>query len=404
MKVVHVLESSAPVIAGYTIRGRYIIKNQRRSGLEPLVVTSPFFRGPEGQRIDEIDGVRHLRSNHISRPDKSRGRLQAYWTRMNMLRRYRTFVADVVHRERPDIIHAHSSYVNGLAARYASERLGIPYVYEVRGLWGDTAVVEDALNRNSIRYRMVWRMELGILRRANLIVAISEGIRKVLIERGVEAGKIVIVPNGVDTQEFCPHQPDVALAARLRITDCFVMGFIGSLRRLEGIELLIEAFTEIHRREPRARLLIVGDGPAKDRLVGLVADAGLGAVVQFTGMVPHDQILRYYSVMDALVYPRIDAQINHAVTPLKPLEAMAVGKPCLASDVGGMKELIDDGETGLLFAAGDVRDLTEKALLLAGNSHLRSQLAARAQTAVRRDREWSTIASLYADVYRRAGA
>jgi glycosyltransferase involved in cell wall biosynthesis len=121
-------------------------------------------------------------------------------------------------------------------------------------------------------------------------------------------------------------------------------------------------------------------------------------------MVPHDQILQYYSLMDVLVYPRVDAFINQAVTPLKPLEAMAMGKVCLASDVGGLKELVDDGITGLLFAAGSVGDAAEKMLRLASDRNLRDRLSAQAHVAVRRDREWSTIASRYADVYRRAGA
>jgi PEP-CTERM/exosortase A-associated glycosyltransferase len=404
VKILHVLERSAPELVGYTVRGGYIVKHQRRLGLDPVVVTSPFFAGANGNAIDDIDGIRHYRSNHIPRPDKTQGRLAAYWTRMNMVRRYREFVVEVARREKPDVIHAHSSYVNGIAARYASKRLGIPFVYELRGLWADTAVVEDGLRHNSIKYRAFWQLELGVVRRADRIVAISRGIRNAIVERGIDPDKIAIVPNGVDTEVFAPRPVDRALEKRLGLTGCFVVGFIGSVRRLEGIELAIEAFKEVHSREPRARLVIVGDGPERQRLEAAAADGGLGDVVRFTGLVPHDQILQYYSVMDVLVYPRIDAFINQTVTPLKPLEAMAMGKVCLASDVGGLKELVDDGITGLLFAAGDVRDATGKMLLLASDRTLRDRLSAQAQVAVRRDREWSTIASRYADIYRRAGA
>jgi len=404
MKVLHVLETSAPELVGYTIRGQYIVKHQRRSGLEPLVVTSPFFRGADGQRTDDIDGVQYFRSNHIPRPDKTQARPGAYWTRMNMVRRYREFVAEVARSQRADIIHAHSSYTNGIAARYASKRLGIPFVYELRTLWGERAVVEDGLSPTSIKYRLVWHLELGVMRRANMVVAISRGIQDAIAERGIDVGKVVIVPNGVDTEVFVPRPPDGSLVEALDLAGCFVVGFIGSLGRLEGIALLIEAFGEVRRRQSRARLVIVGEGPERERLGKLVAAAGLSEVVRFTGLVPHDQILRYYSVMDVLVYPRIDARINQTVTPLKPLEAMAMGKTCLASDVGGLKELVDDGVTGTLFARGDVRDLTEKILLLGSDRDLRDRLSARAQVAVRRDREWSAIASRYADIYRRAGA
>ncbi|MGH9894963.1 MAG: glycosyltransferase, partial [bacterium] len=146
MKVLHVLETSVPELVGYTVRGRYIVEHQRRQGLEPFVVTSPFFRGADGQRTDTIGGITYFRSNHIPRPNKARGRLAAYWTRIQMLRRYREFVAEVVRRDRPDVIHAHSSYTNGLAALHASRRTGIPFIYELRTLWGESAVVEEGLS------------------------------------------------------------------------------------------------------------------------------------------------------------------------------------------------------------------------------------------------------------------
>ena len=403
MKVLHVLEKSAPELVGYTIRARYIVEHQRRLGLEPVVVTSPFSRG-DGQRTDEIDGVRYYRSNHIPRPDKTHGRLRSYWTRLNMVRGYREFVADVARRERPDVIHAHSSYTNGIAARYASERLGVPFIYELRTLGGGRAVVEEGLLPTSIKYRMVWRLELGVMRRAKMVVPISRGIRDAIVARGIDPDKIAILPNGVDTAVFVPRPADRSLLEALKLTGCFVVGFIGSLGLLEGIALLIEAFKEIHRREPRARLLIVGEGPERDRLAAASAAAGLSAVVRFTGQVPHDQILQYYSVMDVLVYPRIDARINQTVTPLKPLEAMAMGKVCLASDVGGLKELIEGGVTGLLFAHDDARDLTEKILRLASDGVLRDRLSAQALVVVKRDREWSAIVARYAEIYRCAGA
>ena len=332
----------------------------------------------------------------------SRGRLMGYWTRMQMVRGYRRFVADLAAREQPTIIHAHSSYTNGLAARYASDKTGIPFVYELRTLWGESAVVEDGWNPNSFRYKAVWRLELDVMRRAHIVVAIARGIRDAIVERGIDPDKVMLVPNGVDTEVFSPRPADAALATSLGLDGCFVVGFIGSLRRLEGLDLLIDAFKTVHQREPRARLLIVGEGPERAKLAQLAADAGLSDVVTLTGLVAHDQILRYYSILDVLAYPRIDARINQTVTPLKPLEAMALGKVCLASDVGGLRELIEDGVTGLLHKPGDVNGLAEKILQLASDRDLRERLARDGQSTVRRDREWSTIAARYEDVYRQA--
>lgn len=404
MKVLHVLERSAPELVGYTIRGRYIVGHQKKLHLNPVVVTSPFFRGANDQRIDEIDGVRYYRSNHVPRPDKSvQGQFGAYWARMNMLRRYREYVTNVARKERVDIIHAHSSYTNGLAAKHAAECLGLPFVYELRTLWGESAVVEDGWSPNSLKYRMVWRFELGVMQRANLVVAISRGIRDAIVQRNIDPAKVAIVPNGVDTDVFVPRSSDRELRKSLALDGCFVVGFIGSLRRLEGLADLIDAFKEVHRRESRARVLIVGEGPERPRLMEAAKAAALADVIKFTGLVPHDQILRYYSIMDVLAYPRIDARINQTVTPLKPLEAMAMGKACLASDVGGLRELIDDGETGMLFRAGDVAEMTDRLLRLATNRPLRDRLARQGQAKVRSEREWTTIAARYEDIYRRAG-
>lgn len=404
MKILHVLETSIPELVGYTVRGRYIVAHQRQLGLEPLVVTSPFFRGTARDSKDLIDGIVYFRSNHIRRPDRGQGRLAAYWTRLQMLLRYREFVAEIVRRERPAVIHAHSSYTNGLAAWYASQCTGIPFIYELRTLWGESAVVEDGLDPASLKYRAVWRLELGVMRAANRVVAISKGIRDAIIERGIDPEKIAIIPNGVDTSVFAPRPSDPVLIENLSLTGCFVIGFIGSLRRLEGLELLVEAFNELWRQNPRARLVIVGDGPERTRIERLVKDAGLENTVRCLGLVPHDQILRYYSIMDILVYPRIDARINQAVTPLKPLEAMAMGKACLASDVGGLKELVEGDVTGILFDRGNSKDLTKKMLLLAADTDFRNRIATQGQATVRKEREWSTLALRYADIYRWAGA
>jgi glycosyltransferase involved in cell wall biosynthesis len=263
--------------------------------------------------------------------------------------------------------------------------------------------VEDGLNPRSLKYRTIWGLELAVMRRANRVVAISQGIRDAIVEASINPGKIDIVPNGVDTGIFAPKLPDTGLIEALGLTDCFVVGFIGSLRRLEGLDLLLEGFKEFWRWEPRARLVVVGEGPERYRLETLAEEAGLRDAVRCTGFVPHGDVLRYYSVMDVLVYPRIDARINHAVTPLKPLEAMAMGKMCLASDVGGLRELVDDGVTGLLFSRGNARDLTKKLLLLASDPGMRERLATRALSNIRREREWSVIASRYPDIYHRAG-
>ncbi len=402
MKVLHVLESSVPELIGYTIRGRYIVQHQKQLGLQPMVVTSPFFRGAQGERTDTIDGVRYFRSNHIARPDRAKGRLAAYWTRYRMVRRYGDYVTELVRRERPDIIHAHSSYTNGLAAGRASRATGVPYIYELRTLWGEAAVVEEGLKPGSLTYRVIGSLEGRVMRRAHRLVVISQGIRDAIVAAGIDPAKIDAIPNGVDTAIFQPRPPDAELRARLGLEGAFVVGFIGSLRRLEGLPLLVEAFARLRARVPRTRLIIVGDGQDKERLEQQAQALDCADAVTCTGLVPHDDVLRYYSVMDVLAYPRIEARINETVTPLKPLEAMAMAKVCVGSDVGGLRELIADRTTGLLFRRGDAADLALKLEQLAVDAGLYAGLAQQSLATVRAEREWSVIAARYPAIYERA--
>src|SRR3954469_2268307 len=205
MKVLHVLETSLPHTVGYTVRARTIVDYQRRLGLEPVVVTSPLFRAKQPPaEVEEYEGVRYYRTNHIRPPNSARSKLGSYAVRIAMAIRYRKAVLEVARRERPDVLHAHSSYANAYAALPAARELGLPLVYEVRTLWGEAAVVEDGWRPESWKYRLVWRLELEAMRRADLVVPISRGIRDELVRRGISASKMHVVPNGVDSARFVP--------------------------------------------------------------------------------------------------------------------------------------------------------------------------------------------------------
>src|ERR1700732_4323258 len=233
MKVLHVLETSIPHIAGYTIRASAIIENQRKLGLEVVVVTSPLFP-TDTPAVDREDfsGVRYYRTNHIPTPGTARWKIGSYLRRVTMLARYRRAVMRIAQREQVDIIHAHSSYANAHAAAPAARRLGIPLIYEVRTLWGESAVVEDGWRAGSWRYRLIWHFELSPMREADLVIPIARGVRDELIRRRIPAEKLQIVPNGVDSAKFIPAPPDMRRAEKAGLAGRFVVGFVGSMRRL----------------------------------------------------------------------------------------------------------------------------------------------------------------------------
>jgi glycogen(starch) synthase len=136
-----------------------------------------------------------------------------------------------------------------------------------------------------------------------------------------------------------------------------VVGFVGSFYAYEGLDLLLSAFARLAARGPTCACCWWAAAP-QAQLKAQAESLGVADRIVFTGRVPHAEVSRYYDQIDLLAYPRHSMRLTELVTPLKPLEAMAQGRVFVASDVGGHRELIRDGETGRLFAAGSVNALS----------------------------------------------
>jgi glycosyltransferase involved in cell wall biosynthesis len=231
------------------------------------------------------------------------------------------------------------------------------------------------------------------------VVAISEQLKEELILRGIDESKLWVVPNGVDLDTFSPREKDSKLLARYDLEGKIVIGFIGSIRKLEGLSLLLRHFPELTGPDDDVRLLLVGGGDEVAVLQELAGKLGIAGKVIFTGRVAHDEVLDYYSVIDIFVYPRIDSKVNQKVTPLKPLEAMAMRKAVVGSDVGGLRELIHEGVNGLIYRVDDGADLVRRCRELIENSSLRESLAHDARRWVERERDWKKIVLKYKELY-----
>ncbi|TQF00111.1 MAG: glycosyltransferase, partial [Spiribacter salinus] len=244
-------------------------------------------------------------------------------------------------------------------------------------------------------------LETWVLRRAHAVTCICEGLRADIVERGIDAERVTVIPNAVDPERFAsgmPRRDD--LAESLGIGPGPVIGFIGSFYQYEGLDLLLEALPALRASNPRVQLLLVGGGPQEDALreqsrgLGLPADA-----VVFTGRVPHDEIMDYYGLIDVLAYPRRSMRLTELVTPLKPLEAMALGRVVVASDIGGHRELIRDAETGRLFTPGDSAALASALNELATSASERQRISAMARDFVLSERSWEASVARYAKPY-----
>lgn len=232
------------------------------------------------------------------------------------------------------------------------------------------------------------------------MTCICEGLRGDIVGRGIPAAKVTVIPNAVNVEQFSlGGAPDAALKTRLGLDDAQVLGFIGSFYAYEGLALLLKALPVILQPVPDVRVLLGGGGPQDQALKNQAQALGIADKVIFTGRAPHAEINRYYDLIDVLIYPRLSMRLAELVTPLKPLEAMAQGKLFIASDVGGHHELIRDGETGILFRAGDTADLTARTLELLTHPERWPALRANGRRFVEEERTWRNSVARYQAIY-----
>jgi PEP-CTERM/exosortase A-associated glycosyltransferase len=396
MRILHVLDHSIPLQSGYTFRTRAILEQQRSFGWETFHITGAKQGKGSGQAEEDVDGLHFYRSPPL---EDLAARLPIYnqWAVVQGLRKR---LDEVVRKLKPDILHAHSPALNGLAALSVARRHGIPLVYEVRAFWEDAAVDHGTSREGGLRYRLTRALETHVLKGADAITTICEGLRGDIIGRGLPEGKVTVIPNSVALERFpLLKGKDESLLAELGLQGSRVIGFIGSFYAYEGLPLLLEALPLILSQRDDVRLLLVGGGPQDEALRQLTGQLGLGDKVIFTGRVSHNEVQRYYSLVDIFVYPRLSMRLTELVTPLKPLEAMAQGRLVVASDVGGHKELIEAGLTGELFPAGDAAGLANAVLRLLDDESRWPQRLAAGRDYVERVRNWRASAERYRPVY-----
>ncbi len=395
MKILHILDHSIPLHSGYTFRTKAILEQQQRLGWETYHVTSAK-QGAASGAIEKVDGLTFYRSE-IPKTLLAKLPILNQWVIVQSLAKR---LDEIIPEIKPDILHAHSSALNGLAALKAARKHNLPLVYECRAFWEDAAVDHGTTEEGSLRYRLTKMLETHVFKQANAITTICEGLRSDIASRGIPAEKITVIPNAVDTEKFSfGAAPDQTLQTQLGLQDKVVLGFIGSFYAYEGLPLLLDALPTILQKQPETRLLLVGGGPQEALIKQKTQALGLQQQVIFTGRVPHDQVQDYYNQVDIFVYPRLSMRLTDLVTPLKPLEAMAQGRLVIASDVGGHKELIEHQHNGYLFKANDADALAATVLSLLAQPQQWIKLREAGRSYVEETRNWTKSVENYKNVY-----
>jgi PEP-CTERM/exosortase A-associated glycosyltransferase len=402
-RVLHVVDESLPLVSGYAIRTNGIVQAQAALGNHPVVLTSPVHQSRDNGAVETtIDRVKYLRTPMPG--SLSGAAIRKRWPvfrELSLVNALERRILEVLDAETFDVVHAHSPSLCGLAATRAAKKKNIPVLYEIRAFWEDAAVDQGKTTKRSPRYQLSRRLEQHVINSADSVVGIASHILEDLVGRGVSRDKLFHVGNGVDTLKFQPVRKSEALAAKHGLLGVPVLGFIGSLFYFEGISWLVRAASALHKQGAQFKLVIIGHGEEEAKIRQEIESLGASSYVLFLGKVPHHEVIDYYSIMDVLVYPRRSNRLTELVTPLKPLEAMALKRTVLGSSVGGIRELVDNEATGLLFKPEDVQDFCRQAARLIESEELRTALAAKGRNYVERQRDWKQLATKYESIYGR---
>jgi len=384
--ILHLVTNALPeTVAGYTLRTQGIARAQMRAGHDVGVVTRlgfPVTKGHLAAAPDAtVEGIPYHRLVQGRLPFRADDALRLDIERTGAL----------VARLRPDVLHAHSNHLNGQVALALRRHFGLPVVYEVRGMleetWRSRTGNPDAAHSDF--YRLTRAAETQVMRAANAVVTLGESMADEIRARGVPADRVHVVPNCVDDAwlDRSPGTKDGTLTA----------GFVGTLNSYEGVDVLIDAVTLLRREGRELRLLVVGDGPARATLEKQAVDRGIADAVTFTGRVPHDRVRAAHEQADFFCLPRLDLPVTRLVPPLKALEAMALGRPVIASDLPPLRELVDAGR-GVLVPPGDPHRLAAAIADLAAPD-VRRRRGAAAREWVAGTRTWSVAADRYQQIY-----
>jgi glycogen synthase len=391
MKILHVLYQSLPDTAGSSIRSRDILMSQKEIGLEPLAITSPFQVPLDNNKFDLINNIKYYRTYANNEELKISENKKTFFTKIKKLFQIFSFMNSVytlAKNENVDVIHAHATFFCGLAAKYASIRLKKPCVYEVRSLWEERRKKLSNSLFEKIQLASTTLIETITMKFSTNVIAINQNLYENLIQRGIDKDKLHIVANAVNLNIIKESHTQ---------NDKLTFGYIGSISPIEGLDLLVKVFAALKKENYENKLLIYGSGNELPNLQKLLKDLEV-TNVELKGHIKSEEIYKAYETIDIIVNPRTKSKIADTVTPLKPLEAMGNKKLVLASDVGGMKELIKDNKSGYLFKADDFEDLLNKIKSIIENG-ISQKLVEDAYTYVKKEKSWLSNAKKYENIY-----
>ena len=320
-----------------------------------------------------------------------------------LIRYFTKRIIEVAKKHDIDLIHGHTPYRVGLPALRAARKLKVPMIYEMRGMWEETAVANGRWMENGPAYKRFRKFETSVLRKSDGVICIGESLKKEAISRGVNEDCITIVPNGISPRLMgsTSNRPDVTeVKSNLKLDKkTTVVGYIGSLREMEGVDQTAEAVADLISKGHDLRFFVLTGTSGQAELRQFCERLGIAENTVITGPVPHDMVAEYYDLIDIFVVSRPDTRVTRFVTPLKPFEAMAMGKLVIASNLPALEEIIRHEETGLLYNPDTHQNLSFQIERCLNDSELKLQIEQNAKEWVTENRKWSTLVERTVEAY-----
>lgn len=397
-KICYVLNQCLPFQSeGYATRSHALARSIKESGLDIVCISKPgypasFIKEYKEKEIAQIEIIEGIEYHRLTEPKGWKGT-------HNYIEKASIELEKKFVKENPSCVIAASDYRNALPALLAARRLGITFIYEVRGFWEVTLQSRQPQVVETSNYHLTRFFEELVANNSDHVFTLTDAMRQDLISRGISNNKLSLLPNSCDPIKFDPNKNprNVKLQAHLKIPpDVPVIGYVGTFNEYEGLDDLMHACGGLFERGLKFRVLLVGAEPSKssgkgfgaEQLIKIAETYGFESWLILPGKIPHDLVANYYSIIDITPFTRKPLPVTELVSPIKPLEAMAMGKALIVSSVGALAELIKDGTTGIVYKKGDISDLTEGIYKLVKDKSLRDRLGSSAREWAINNRTW----------------
>ncbi len=299
---------------------------------------------------------------------------------------------------RPDVVIATSpQFFCGWAGAITSVLRRLPFVLEVRDLWPESIEAVGAMRGPRLLRFLTW-LEKRLYAAADFVVTVGDGYREKLIERGVEADRIAVVPNGVDLALFFADLDGHPVRERYALGDRFVVAYLGTIGMGCGLEVVLRAARRLQERgDDRFRFLLVGDGAVRESLERQAQDEGLSEIV-FTGRQPKAEMPAFLAATDACLVHLIRTELFKTVLPSKIFEAAAMSRPIVLGVEGFAADLVSGAEAGLCIEPENEQELLEAVERLAADPGLARRLGEAGHERIARRYGFDRLAGDYSDL------